>query len=124
MIDFNATQAYIRAGYSPNGAAQSAERLLRNAEIQAEIQRAIDKMIERTGITVDYVVNGLRRVAERCLAEETSAAGVTRVIELLGRYLGLFEKDNKLGNPKVVLQVERIDKPTDAGENLSVAGTI
>ena len=34
----SATAAYIKAGYSKNGAAQSAERLLRNAEIRARVE--------------------------------------------------------------------------------------
>jgi hypothetical protein len=33
----NGTQAYISAGYSPNGAAQGAERLLRNVDISNRI---------------------------------------------------------------------------------------
>lgn len=51
VIDLNATQAYIRAGYSEKGAGQSAERLLRNAEIRAriaELQAGLAKRLEIT----------------------------------------------------------------------------
>lgn len=37
-MDFNATSAYIRAGYSDGGAGQAAYKLLNNAEVQEEIQ--------------------------------------------------------------------------------------
>ena len=34
LIDCNATQAAIRAGYSKNGAGQTGEKLLKNTEIK------------------------------------------------------------------------------------------
>ena len=36
-VDQNATRAYISAGYSQTGAAQSASRLLRNAKVSARV---------------------------------------------------------------------------------------
>lgn len=47
----NATKAAIDAGYAESGAYQEGYRLLRNAEIQARIQRAI----ERAGVTPEIV---------------------------------------------------------------------
>ena len=37
LIDLNATQAAIRAGYSPKSAEQQGSRLLRNAKVRAYI---------------------------------------------------------------------------------------
>ena len=37
LIDLNATQAAIRAGYSPKTAEQTASRLLRNVNVQEYI---------------------------------------------------------------------------------------
>ena len=37
----NATQSYIEAGYSPKGAGQSADKLLKNTEIQNYIQEQL-----------------------------------------------------------------------------------
>lgn len=59
LIDLNATQAAIRAGYSEKTAEAQASRLLRNvkvAEIVAEAQAARS---ERTGITADMVLQEL-----------------------------------------------------------------
>jgi phage terminase small subunit len=39
LIDLNATQAAIRAGYSKKTAASQGERLLRKVEIQACVQK-------------------------------------------------------------------------------------
>lgn len=61
LVDDNATQAYIRAGYSENGASQSAERLLRNAEVAARVVELRAERAGRVGITQDDV---LRRLVE------------------------------------------------------------
>ena len=63
LVDFNATQAAIRAGYSPKTAAAAAARLLRNVNIQAEIARRQKDLQRRTEVTQDRVVKELARVA-------------------------------------------------------------
>ncbi len=62
-IDLNATQAYIRAGYSGKGAQQSALVLLSNPVIAAALQKEQVARSERTGIEADQVVLELARVA-------------------------------------------------------------
>ena len=59
LIDLNGTQAAIRAGYSRRGSDVTAARLLRNARIQAEIQKAMQRRSERTEITQDRVLKKL-----------------------------------------------------------------
>jgi len=59
LIDLNATQAYLRAGYnvkSEDVAAVNAKRLLSNAKIEAAIQEAMSKRSERTDIKADDVL--------------------------------------------------------------------
>lgn len=63
LIDFNGTQAAIRAGYSPKTAAAAAARLLRNVNIQAEIARRQKDLQRRTEISQDRVVKELARIA-------------------------------------------------------------
>lgn len=62
LIDLNATQAAIRAGYSKKTAAQIAEKLLRKADIQAEITKKQQKRSSRTEITQDRVLAELARI--------------------------------------------------------------
>lgn len=62
LIDLNATQAAIRAGYSKKTAAQIAEKLLRKADIQAEITKRQQKRSSRTEITQDRVLIELARI--------------------------------------------------------------
>jgi len=63
LVDLNATQAAIRAGYSEKTAKSQGQRLLTNVDIQAEIQRSIDKRSKRTEITQDRVLQEFARIA-------------------------------------------------------------
>jgi len=63
LIDLNATQAAIRAGYSPKTAAAQASRLLVNAKVSAAIACAMAERSKRTGITQDRVLTELAKVA-------------------------------------------------------------
>ncbi|NOV25900.1 terminase small subunit [Cupriavidus necator] len=56
LIDLNATQAAIRAGYSERTASEQSSRLLGNVKVAAAIERAQAKRSERTQITADKVL--------------------------------------------------------------------
>ena len=62
LIDLNATQAAIRAGYSPNTAREQASRLLSNVNVQTEVDKAMAKRSRRTGISQDRVIQELARI--------------------------------------------------------------
>lgn len=59
LIDLNATQAAIRAGYSEATAQEQGSRLLSNVMVSAAIKEALDARAERTQINADYVLNRL-----------------------------------------------------------------
>ena len=63
LIDLNATQAAIRAGYSEKTAEQAGSRLLSNVKIQESIQDAMKNREQRTQITQDKVLNELAKIA-------------------------------------------------------------
>ena len=63
LIDLNATQAAIRAGYSPRSASELGKQLLQKPLVAAEVARARAKQSRRTGITADRVLRELARVA-------------------------------------------------------------
>lgn len=62
LVDLNATQAAIRAGYSKKTAASQGQRLLRNVEISNALSEAYGARIERTGITADRVLEEYARL--------------------------------------------------------------
>nr|DAG31478.1 MAG TPA: Terminase small subunit [Caudoviricetes sp.] len=63
LIDLNATQAAIRAGYSPKTANEQGARLLANVSIQEAISKAMAERSRRTGINQDRVIRELARIA-------------------------------------------------------------
>lgn len=63
VVDLNATQAAIRAGYSKKTARQQGSRLLSNADICAEIDRLKTQIQSKALVTAEEVLKELRRVA-------------------------------------------------------------
>lgn len=63
LIDLNATQAAIRAGYSPNSARDIGSENLTKPHIRARVDEALAERSKRTGINADRVVRELARIA-------------------------------------------------------------
>lgn len=63
LIDLNATQAAIRAGYSPDSARQSGADNMKNPYISARIEQAMAERSRRTGISQERVIRELARLA-------------------------------------------------------------
>jgi phage terminase small subunit len=63
LIDLNATQAAIRAGYSTNRADAMGHENLRKPEIAAEIELAMKARAEKTGISAERVLLEVSRLA-------------------------------------------------------------
>ena len=63
LIDLNATQAAIRAGYSPDTAQQMGSENLSKPVIKACLDRAMAERSKRTGVNADRVVMELAKIA-------------------------------------------------------------
>ena len=59
LIDLNATRAATRAGYSEKTAYSQGDRLLKNVEVSAAVEKAKAARSKRTEITQDRVLNEL-----------------------------------------------------------------
>lgn len=62
-VDFNGTQAAIRAGYSAKSAYGQACRLLKDEEVQRLILEGQQRAIARTEITQDRILQGAANIA-------------------------------------------------------------
>lgn len=69
LLDLNATQAAIRAGYSAKTAEQQGPRLLGNVGVAAEIMKAQAYRAERTQVDADWVLRRLADEADADLAD-------------------------------------------------------
>lgn len=63
LVDLNATQAAIRAGYKEKTAYRTGAENLRKPQIQREIQKRMQERQQRTEVTQDMVVKELAAIA-------------------------------------------------------------
>lgn len=69
MIDRNATQAAIRAGYSAATAEQQGSRLLRNVQVKAAVDERVSKMAEKLEISAERVLRELALIGFSNMAD-------------------------------------------------------
>jgi len=84
IVDLNATQAAVRAGYSKKTADVQGPRLLGNVRVAEEIERLKEARSKRTQITADRVL------------EELATIGYSKITD----YLEVVEKDVVVGYKK------------------------
>lgn len=136
LVDLNATAAAKRAGYSPETAYSIGWENLRKPEIVTRIGELRAGLSESTLVTPEFVLEGLKETAQRCLqkvpvmkwdysekkmVQETDeegngvwafdSSGANKAFELLGKHVGLFEKDNK--QKSAVINVNLTDDGDD-----------
>lgn len=79
LIDLNATQAAIRAGYSASSAQQiGAENLLKPVVAEA-VKKAMEKREKRAELSQDEVIQDLRELRDICMGRK--AAKVTKFVK-------------------------------------------
>ena len=96
LVDLNATQAAIRAGYSEKSAAVIGHENLRKPHIAEAIQEAMDKRGERVKISQDWILKKLRRIVKDCTGETLNPAGANKALELLMRHKGMLNDKLKV----------------------------
>lgn len=99
LIDLNATQAAIRAGYSQKTAGQIGENLLKKVEIQQSLTERMKAREERTEITQDKVIADIERIKQDAMQRVQDRDGnmimanhsaALKAAELQGKHLGMF----------------------------------
>jgi len=61
--DFNATQAAIRAGYSQRSARSQGSRMMTNVDIQRELARRADELVNPDSMTLEQAIIELSKLA-------------------------------------------------------------
>jgi phage terminase small subunit len=133
MVDYNASKAAHRAGYSAKTAYSQGNRLLKNVEVLSRVRELQIEKTKRLAISQDWVVHQLVDVIEKCIKpvpvmqwdyEEREmrqtgeytfdSKGATKALELLGKHLGMYVD-------KVELKTEGVtivnDIPEGSGEH-------
>lgn len=91
----NATQAAKDAKYSEKTAGSKAVSLLQIVAIQNRLCFLRDKLAQETGVSVKMVIEGFKKIATGHLGKDLTNKHKLRAYENLGKYLGVYEKDNR-----------------------------
>jgi len=127
IIDLNATQAAIRAGYSPKTAGSVGHENLKKPEIASRITELQQERGKQSEITAQWVLDNLKFVAERCLTPEPmvdregniiewrfDSSGANKALETIGKHLGMFKEKLEVtgegGSPLQVVFSEKMKK--------------
>lgn len=114
LVDLNATQAAIRAGYSAKTAEWQGPQLLGKSHVAAAVQARRRVISERTMRSVADVLADIGRVrddamrlvedprtGEQCMVSHKDAL---KALELEGKHLGAFQENINLRNPDGSMQ--------------------
>jgi len=130
LIDLNATQAAIRAGYSAKSADKIGSELLGKTRVSNAISDAMAARSARTKITQDYILSNLMEVVERCLQRapvmvregprmvqatderdrhvwQFNANGANRALKQLGDHLGMWKAPESQDDDNPLLALMR-----------------
>ncbi len=117
LVDLNATQASIRAGYSAKTAEQQGPRLLGNVGVAAAIKAAQEERSQRTKVTQDWVLDRLVENVERSMQVEP-------VIGRDGKPTGQFTYQGSVANKALELLGKHVDLFTERHEHRAVVGVV
>ncbi len=101
LVDCNATQAAKRAGYSDPSYGR---QLITQPHIKDAIKHAQTRVVQRTGITVNKIIDSLSDLYSECIEKKEYPSAV-RCLELLGKHVGAWDKNNKQKNRTVNVQM-------------------
>lgn len=139
LVDLNATQAAIRAGYSEKTAQEQGSQNLSKLMVRARIEALQKERSEKLSIDAEWVLRRLVSISDRCMQAEPvmvfspadkamvhkedeegnrlyqfDSSGANRATEMIGKHIGFFEKDNEQNKLTAVLQVEARILPSEA----------
>lgn len=98
LVDLNATQAAIRAGYSAKTADRIGAQLLGKTWVAERVQALKQERSKATQITAEYVLNTIFETVESAKVDGDKQI-VLKGAELLGKHLGIFVDRQRLENP-------------------------
>ena len=99
LVDLNATQAALRAGYSEKTARSIGAENLSKPDIEKAIADALETRRLRTEITQDRVLEELARIGFAVIPEEAvRVADKLAALDKLAKHLGMFtERHHRTG---------------------------
>lgn len=121
----NASQSAIYAGFSEDTARQQGWQILQREDVQEYLQKLRDEYSEKSGITKQWVIDRFKNISDNCVQAEPvfdnkgmptgeyrfDSSGANKATEMLGKIIGVFEKDNEQNKSVVALPIINIINP-------------
>lgn len=124
LIDLNATQAAIRAGYSPETAGSIGAENLKKPEIKNRIDKAMAERSRRTGINQDRVLQELARIGFAKITDvvdpETAEIRTDASDDDLACIQSIKIKPNEFGTEREVKLYDKKSTLVDLGKHLGL----
>lgn len=124
LIDLNATQAAIRAGYSPDTAGSIGAENLKKPEIKSRIDKAMAERSRRTGINQDRVLQELARIGFAKITDvvdpETAEIRTDASDDDLACIQSIKIKPNEFGTEREVKLYDKKSALVDLGKHLGL----
>lgn len=102
LINRNATQAAITAGYSAHSAQQNSSDLLLNPVVKAEIEKGISQLEDKLEATAERTIREIARIAHLNLSDldlKKYSHNKLKALELLGKHFKLFTEKHEHSGP-------------------------
>lgn len=129
IVDFNATQAAIRAGYSKKTAGSMGGENLKKPEIQQAIAIAIEERTKRVQVDADYVLKRLVDIDQMDIMDIlTDDLGIRPITEWPDAWrrtissVDVYEEFTNVGNERVNIGLIKKLKLPDKVKNLELLG--
>ena len=125
LIDLNATQAAIRAGYSENTAGEMGWENLKKPQIAAAIEAAKAERSEKTRIDANwvleqaarsYAINAAEHIDDQGRITQVNAQAARGFLELAGKHVGVQAFKDKI-ETETTLKVDVTDIADAATDN-------
>jgi phage terminase small subunit len=98
LVDLNAKQAAMRAGYSPKTAESQGSRLLSHAKVSEAIQHGQAQIANKYEVTQEYVIEKLIENLDGSL-REGQRGPANGALTLLGKHIGMFVDRTRVEGP-------------------------
>ena len=106
FVDFNASQAVLRAGYKTRVPNKFAAKMMQHPLVAAAVAARKEERQEKFELNAEYVITKLVAIADR--QEEVNPAATLRALELLGKHLGLYRDRQEISGPDgAAIQMEQ-----------------
>jgi phage terminase small subunit len=114
LIDFNGTQACLRAGYTGKHVNRQAFQNMEHPGIRAAIDFMVAQRASESAIKPDYVIKKVTKAIETA-EQEGNHSAVLKGCELLARHLGMFIERQEISGPNGdPIRVEQVKEAADA----------